>query len=131
MNKYINKVKSGDYQREFLLELERIDNIPMTRAEYESAKEKAKIIAKERAEAQNLLHRQENELINAAFRADMEIKYGFFHLPEKARQKIHSMAYERGHAYGFNEIDNCYYDVVELVLDIWTIFQEEMNKSKK
>ena len=45
----------------------------------------------------------------------MEAKHGLSRFPAKLRGIIHSKAYQEGHSGGEDEINNCYYDIVEFV----------------
>lgn len=55
----------------------------------------------------------ENEAQNQ-FRADMEKYWGFTELPDEVKSKIHYLAWEAGHSYGYSEVSNHYDEFVEL-----------------
>jgi len=49
------------------------------------------------------------------FYKDAEKAFNFSHFPEKLKGRIHSMAYEEGHAAGYSDIITQYFDLVSLV----------------
>lgn len=63
-----------------------------------------------------LAWRIEENRLRAMFEKDAELEFGFSELPEKAKQKIHEMAWSEGHACGYSEVMNCYPDLVELAM---------------
>lgn len=50
------------------------------------------------------------------FLADAEDAFEFAHLPSEVKQKIHSMAWDAGHASGYYDVVNSYHDFVDLAL---------------
>lgn len=51
------------------------------------------------------------------FNKDVEACFGseFSCLPPEVKSKVHYMAYEKGHASGFHDILNQYFDLIELL----------------
>lgn len=117
-----DRVESGYYQTKFLKFdyqeyeeelLEQLNNIPLTKAGYDFALGKIKERVKD-LKAQHLQeYRNEESRLNHQFRKDCEVAFGFADFPDEVKDFIHGKAYEEGHAYGFSEIANKYYDLVE------------------
>lgn len=55
----------------------------------------------------------QNEAENQ-FRLDMEEYWCFGEFPDEVKSKIHYLAWERGHAYGYSEVRGYYDEFVEL-----------------
>lgn len=91
-------------------------DVPMTRREYDYA------VGNLVNEASDYMQRLQAEYqareaeIQVQFRTDAEVEHGFGNLPVKLKSKLHEMAWDNGHAYGYEEIFARYYDLVELVL---------------
>ena len=110
-----------EYEEELVFE---IDNQPLTRPQYDAAINKIK----DDIRALKKKHRDEQaektgKLIDE-FRKDCEFEFGFENLPDKIKGKLHWMAYDDGHAWGFSSIANCYSDLVELVFLCKEVFSE-------
>lgn len=117
--KYVNEKEypSQKSKDDFMsFRLTEMYDVPMTRREYDYAvgnlvNEASDYMQRLRAEYQD----REAE-IQVQFRADAEVEHGFAHLPVELKSRLHGIAYEEGHAHGYEEIFNQYYDLVELVL---------------
>jgi hypothetical protein len=110
-----------EYEEELVLEL---DNKPLTRPEYLLARGKIaeNVLALKKKHTNERAGKSAN--LEAEFRKDCEIEFGFENLPEKIKQHLHVRAYESGHACGYSSIANSYPELVELVL----LCKEEFSK---
>lgn len=61
---------------------------------------------------------EENKRIMTKFRKDAEDFFIPNEYSNELKNVIHEKAWEKGHAYGFDEVWNCYYDVMEFVEEI-------------
>ena len=59
------------------------------------------------------------EAARAQFEKDMEDKHMRSTWPKELKGKLHSMAWEHGHSHGYGEVDNSYYDLVEIAEAAW------------
>ena len=59
-------------------------------------------------------YREQVAAVNAAFRDALIEKCGLGNYSITA-SKVWTMAWEQGHAYGFSEVENAFYNLVELV----------------
>ena len=49
------------------------------------------------------------------FRRDIEEYHSFTNLPKEVKDKIHLIAWDRGHAHGYHEVFCQYDDLIELI----------------
>lgn len=95
--------------------LEAIKDKPLKHAEYLAEVDRLD-------EAFNLANQElrsayndEQDRLHKLFIADMEQEHGLAKYSEAIRSHVHSQAWYKGHAYGYHEIANCYYDIMETV----------------
>ena len=55
-----------------------------------------------------------NEYPHDEFRIDAENAFEFAFMPKKVKDKIHVIAWEAGHSYGYHEVVSWYHDLVDL-----------------
>lgn len=68
-----------------------------------------------------------NEADSAArnqFELDCEEEFGFSKLSPKIKSALHAKAWSDGHSYGYSEVKNQYYDLVELVETVISIYEK-------
>lgn len=117
-NKYKNTQtypNKGDFLKPLLA---KVDEMPLTRAEYVAKVAQAQKEAEQAYQASILDYRAEEGQNLESFWKDMEDYHGFGHLTDKQKGYIRQLAWERGHSGGLQEVHNALYDVVEFTFNI-------------
>lgn len=120
-SKYKNNLpypKEDDYT-DRVAEIAEINNTPMTAQQRTEAMKEMSKKVKQRYDEMRDAYYDNGGKIEQQFRKDVEEEFKFAHLPEKVKAKIHYMAYEDGHAHGYESIYNEYFDLVEIALAAW------------
>ena len=81
----------------------------MTVRQAREHKEKQKLLRNEQRE----LHHAEQHRLDALFKADLEAEHNVVGHPKA--DKLFSIAWQRGHAYGYYDVACIYDDIVELI----------------
>lgn len=116
-NKYVNKVKypyPQDVEKNLVDALDK--NLPHN--EYTRLMQEIPVKVKTIVEQNIEEYYKEAARLKTLFHQDVEQELGFSDLPQIVKDKIHEKAYEWGHSYGYSEIFNEYYDILDFVNSI-------------
>lgn len=121
-SKYENKVPyvSIKVQANYLKSiLKKIDNEKLTTKERIKKEKQADVKANQWAKEQNQKYNANSNKLEEQFWKDCREDIGYNeYLNEKGCKHLENIAWDRGHAYGYQEVYNCLVELEELIYDI-------------